>query len=534
MSLRILVVSCWIFALLASASAQTVRRKAQTPQTRQVQTTIQSPGDKAGTPTLRQNDPVGWAWVTQTIDLSQQIGSEENIFTLDGEPPPSLQQKRVTLGLILDDKGHVVTRLVDVTPSNPPTELTVRVSGRGPNKAKFVGMDTVTGFCVIKIDEQSLRPGEPLPTPANIETQAALLPKLSVKLVGFHPNQSLQPAGQAMMTITPRLNSFQGSIEKAANDFRYNANNPIYYLKTPQITAMQDGSLIYVKNSLFGVVLYNTGREGNHIVYPLSRVMAIAESVIKSNQSIAYGWLGANGQNYSPALPTQTSRTPSEPGVIITTIAPDSPADVAGVKPKDILLSINDRRVETRDQLSSAIRQIPADSEVSLRVKRGAEYKMFKAKLAPAPSTDPAQQLFAFVRSLEAMKEELKVTPASDPKRQSMEAKYSMMSSFVESVRSPAPPNIRLQVFYGFETQPLTGQLMNYFAVTNGLLVSCVSDKNKAALGGLKAGDVIVKVGDQSITSLQSLVNALDNAQGDTIEIVVSRRRESVKLSLAR
>ncbi|MDX2041203.1 MAG: PDZ domain-containing protein [Acidobacteriota bacterium] len=534
MSLRILFVSCWIFALLASASAQTVRRKAQTPRTGQVQPSTQSPGDKPGTPALRQNDPIGWAWVTQTIDLSQQFGSEENIFTLDGEPPPSLQQKRVALGLIIDDKGHVITRLVDVTPSNPPTDLTVRVSGRGPTKARFVGMDTVTGFCVIKIDELSLRPGEPLPTPANTDTTSVLLPKLSIRLVGFHPNQSLRPAGQATMTITPRLNSFQGSIAKAINDFRYNANNPIYYLQTPQITAMQDGSLIYAKDSLFGVVLYNTGREGSHIVYPISRVLAIAESVIKSNQSIAYGWLGANGQNYSPALPTQTSRTPGESGVIITTIAPDSPADLAGVKTKDILLSVNERRVETRDQLASALRQIPADSEISLRVRRGAEYKMFKAKLVPAPSTEPEQQIFSFVRRLEAMKAELKAIPAGDPKRQNLEARYSMMSSFVQSVSSPAPPDIRLRVFYGLEVQSMTGQLMTYFAVTNGLLVSCVSDKNKAALGGLKPGDVIVKVGDQQINSLLSLVNGLDNAQGDTIEITVSRRRETVKLSLPR
>lgn len=484
---------------------------------------------------LRQNEPTGWAWVTQTIDLSQQYTTEENLYTLDGEPPLSMQQKRVTLGLILDDKGHIITRLIDVTPNNPPSDLTIRVSGRGPTKARFIGMDTVTGFCVVKIDEQSLRPGEQLPSPATFDAQAALPLKLAIKLVGFHPNQSLQPAGQATMTVTPRLNRFSGQITKATGDFRYNANNPIYYLQSPQLTAMQDGSLIFNNDQMFGVVLYNTGREGNHIVYPISRVLAIAESVIKSNQSIAYGWLGANGQNYSPALPTATSnRVPGEPGIIITAIAPDSPADVAGVQLKDILLKINERRVETREQLASAIRQIPADSEISLKVKRGAEYKTFRARLAPAPSTEPEKQIFAFVRRLEAMKEELKTVPTSDPKRQSLEAKFNMMSNFVQMVTSPAPPDIRLRVFYGFETQPLTGQLMNYFAVTNGLLVSCVSDKNKAAIGGLQAGDVIIKVGEQAINSPTTLVTALDNAKGDTIEVTVSRRRETLKLSLPR
>ncbi len=162
------------------------------------------------------------------------------------------------------------------------------------------------------------------------------------------------------------------------------------------------------------------------------------------------------------------------------------------------------------------------------------QYKMLKAKLAPAPATEPEQQLFAFVRRLEAMKAELKSIPASDPKRQNLMARVNMMTSFVQAVTLPAPPDIRLRVLYGFEVESLTGQLMNYFAVTNGLLITSVADKDKAARSGLQAGDVVVKVGDQQITNLPSLVNALDNSKGDTIDITVSRRREPVKISLLR
>lgn len=530
MTLRILVVSFWILALLATAFAQTARRKTQTPRTRQTKQ-IQAPAEKTGNanpPVLRQNQPVGWVWVTQTIDLTQQFGSEENIFTFDGEPPPSLQQKRISLGLVIDDQGYIITRLIDVTPSNPPTELMVRASGGRPTKAKFIGMDTVTGFCVVKIE------GEPL-RQANFATLSTLPRKLNIKLYGFHPNQETRPE-RVGLSVTPRLNSFPGQIAIASGDFRFSTKNPLYYLTTPTLTPVQDCSLIFNGESVFGIALYDTGQEGKHLVYPISRVQAIAESVIKSNQSIAYGWLGANGQNFAPPIQTQTSNTrkPGEPGIIVTAIAPDSPADIAGVQPKDVLLSINDRRVETREQLASAIRQIPADSEITLRVRRGSEYKMLKAKLAPAPATDPEQQLFAFVRRLEMMKAELTSLPASDPKRQNLEARVNMMNSFVQAVTSPAPPDIRLRVLYGVEVQPLTGQLMNYFAVTNGLLVSSVAEKNKAARAGLQAGDIIIKVGEKQITDLPSLVNALDSSKDEMIEISVSRRREVVKLSLPR
>jgi len=298
---------------------------------------------------------------------------------------------------------------------------------------------------------------------------------------------------------------------------------------------VQDCSLIFKDEAVFGIALYDTGSEGKHLVYPISRVQAIAESVIKLNQSIAYGWLGAMGRDvYAPIQTSTSAPSKTELGVRVTAVAPDSPAEQAGVRPQDILLSINDRRVETFAQMVTAIRQVPPDSEISLRVKRGNEYKVLKAKLVPAMATDPEQQLFSYVRRLEAMKDQLKTLPATDPGRQNLEARVNMMSGFLQAVTSPAPPDIRLRVFYGFEIESLTGQLMNYFAVSNGLLVSNVAENNKAARAGLQAGDVIVKVGDEPVSSLATLIKALDAAQGQALEITVSRRRELMKLTLLR
>lgn len=521
MFLRILVVCFWILSLLASASAQTARRKTQTPRPVNEPISAQPP-----TVVLRQNEPVGWVWVTQTVDLTKQFGSEDDLFTLDGAPPPSLQRKRVSLGLVLDNEGHIVTRLIDITPNSLPVDLTVRVSGSTPAKAKFIGMDTVTGFCIIQAETKTLKQ-------ATFTNPNLLPPRLNVRLYGFHPNQLLGSARLAMNIETPRPNSVPGQIAKALGDFRYNTNNPIYYLNSPRLTPVQDCSLIFKDEAVFGIALYDTGSEGKHIVYPISRIQAIAESVIKSNQSIAYGWLGADGRDVYAPIQTQISgEAKSELGVRVTVVAPDSPAEQAGIKPQDILLGINDRRVETKAQLVTAIRQVPADSEISLRVKRGNEYKLLKVKLVPGMATDQEQQLLSYVRKLETMKDQLKILPASDPSRPTMEARVSMMDSFVNIVTSPAPPDIRLRVFYGFEVENLTGQLMNFFAVTNGLLISTVTESSKAARAGLQAGDVIIKVGEQPITNLATLLKALEPQQNEAVEITVSRRREIVKLAL--
>ncbi len=522
--LRFCVVAFWILALIIPLPAQTVRSKTKTAPPPKAS----APADQAEEIIPRLTGPKGWVWVTQTIDLIQQLGGEESIMTLDGEPVPSMLRKRITLGLIIDDDGHIVTRLIDVTPSKPPLNIVVRALGYRPTTAQFLGMDTVTGLCVLKANDD----GFPA---ADFPPETSLLPRLNIRLYGFHPNQ-MQNLGSGMIAGSPRVNFYSGQIVKATEDFRYNFKNPIYQLVSPQITPAQDCSLILDKDDqVFGMAIYDTGSQGKHLVYPISRIQSIAEEVIKSHQSIAHGWLGATGIDAAPTIPTALSKPTNEDlGVRVTAVAPDSPAELAGVRPKDILLSVNDRKVETYAQLASVIRQLPADSDVTLRVKRGREYKFLKAKLAPAPSIEPEQQLFAFARRLESMEEELKAMAPNNPNRQKLESRVGMMRLFVGAVTTPAPPEIRLRVFYGFEVQPISGQLMNYFAVTNGLLISSVLEGKKAARAGLQAGDVITRVGEAPVNNLTALINALDKSSNETIELTVSRRRDQVKISFQR
>jgi len=534
MFLRILVVFFWILTLLPPTSAQTSRRKARKPGAINppATSTTRYPAPETGPVkiTLRQSEPKGWVWVSHTIDLAQQLGGEDNIMTLDGEPLPLMQKKRVTLGLVIDDQGHIVTRLVDVTPANPPIRVSVRASGGRPAAAKFLGMDAVTGLCVLKAEGASLS----IPTFSDLPT----LPKqLNIRLYGFHPNLN-QNASVAMSLGSPRLNAYPGRIAKAVEDFRFNTGNPIYYLLTPQLTPVQDCSPILNKdNSVFGIAIYNIGSEGKHLVYPISRVQTIAQSVIKDKTSIAYGWLGATGRDVlsNVLTPLNRSQAPTELGVRILAIAPDGPAEKAGVKPHDVVVAINDRKVDNLGQMVTLMKQIPPDNEVSLKVKRSNEYKILRAKLIPAPATEPGQELMAFNKIVQNIENELRTLPPTDPNRPQLEGRKENWHIFLAGIRSQAPPDVRMRVLYGFEIQTLTSQLKNYFAVTNGVLVSNVIEKEKAARAGLQAGDVIIEVGEKPIDNLVNLISALDAAPpAVAVEITVSRRREQLKITLQR
>ncbi len=533
MFLRILVVSFWILTLLQPAPAQISRRRAGKPGSAKPPATstatVQETETDSTKPTLRQSEQKGWVWVSHTIDLAQQLGGEDNIMTLDGGPLPVMLKRRITLGLVIDNENHVVTRLVDVTPTNKPLKVTVRALGGRPVGAKFLGMDAVTGLCVLKADE-----GVSLTPPAFYDSPA-LPNRLNIRLYGFHPNLN-QNTTASMTQESPRRDYYQGQIAKAVEDFRFNTGNPIYYLLSPQLTTAQDCSLILNKdNSVFGLTIYNIGSEGKHLVYPISRVQAIAKSVIKDEKNLAFGWLGASGSDVyaSISIPSLMDKkpAPAELGVRINNIAPDSPAEKAGVKPGDIVVAVNDRKVDTQAQMVTMMRQIPADNEVTLKVRRNREYRTLKARLIPAPGAGLEQQLIAFNTTIQNYENELKTLPASHPNRPNIETRQQGWKKFVEGLLTASPPDVRLRVYYGLEVQSLTGQLMNYFAASNGILVSTVNENSMASRSGLQAGDVIVKVGEKSVNSLPSLIGALDAAAGAPVEIAVSRRREQIKIT---
>ncbi|MGA1368289.1 MAG: PDZ domain-containing protein [Blastocatellia bacterium] len=471
-------------------------------------------------------EPVGWVWVSQTFDLSKQIGEEESILTLDGEPLPSLLRQRVTLGLVIDEQGHIVTRLIDISPTSPPSDLSVRSLTTRAVAARFIGMDQVSGLCVLKAE------GGNLPV-ASFYSPSILPASLEIRLYGFHPNQRMNLQANVVYS-NPRRTFSPGKVSKATQDFRYQSNNPVYHLLSPRLTPIQDGSLVLgPMNQIFGISIYDSSGQGPDLVYPISRIVSVANSIIQSKQSVTHGWLGATGIDATTGPPSAIYQPSLENvGVRITAVAPDSPAEKAGIFPKDLLLYLNDRRIRNYAQLVTAVRQLPVGSEIFVRVRRGSEIRVLKATLVASPSIEPEQQLRTFAQKIEEMQSSLRLMREGDPARPGLLERIEKMKYFLDTITVPAPPRVRLRVFLGIETAPLAGQLMGYFAVTNGLLVTSVEEKSKAAIAGLQAGDVVTQVNSTTITGIETLSQSLFQSTGEPLSMVIVRHREKKTILL--
>ncbi len=476
--------------------------------------------------------PPGLVYVSQKIDLRQQLSAEETIFTVDGEPLPQLQTTSLTLGLLLNESGYIITRLANFSPQNASPLLMVILSGAasGQFPAAFVGMDSVTGLCLLKVANMPMTflsaASKAAATPAS--------PTRAIQLFGFNPKQ--RGNGTPGVTLLrPRIYNSVGVIKKATEDFRFSTNNPIYYLTAPtSLTPVQDCSVAIEKDgSVLGLVLYDTSGEETHIVYPLHRVQQIASMILEHKRFVVpHAWLGATSGNHDPGALSRNRLTDQERGVLIAAVFPDSPADMAGVRPQDMLVSISGRTLVTGADLSSTLRLLPACSEVMLKVRRGNEFKLLPAQLAPAPATDTKQQYNWIVGQMEKYEGLALEFPETDPKRALNQSKANTFKTILSGITNSAPPDVWLRLIYGIEVTALTPQLAKALAAPGGVLISSLPSSGKAAQAGLKIGDVIVKLGEDAVTDPASFMQALSQANSESRDLLIVRTGKSMTVNL--
>ena len=93
----------------------------------------------------------------------------------------------------------------------------------------------------------------------------------------------------------------------------------------------------------------------------------------------------------------------------------------------------------------------------------------------------------------------------------------------------------RIRSTSGVTLESLSPQLGDYFGVKNGegMLVRSVQKGSLAETAGLRAGDVIVKVGDHKITDNADWREALRNNKEGKVSVVIVRDKKEQSLSMA-
>lgn len=208
----------------------------------------------------------------------------------------------------------------------------------------------------------------------------------------------------------------------------------------------------------------------------------------------------------------KTLKLREEAGVEITRGEPDSPAEKAGLKSGDAILQYNGQRVEGMEQFSRLVRETPAGREVKLDVFHNGAPQTVMVKLA---AHRPSTTLFS-------------------PNAMSLPSALAQARGYYEFQMPDMPRSFMSwqSSMFGIEGEPLEGQLAQYFGVKEGVLVRSVISGSAAEKGGIKAGDVIVRVDDSKVSTPADVTSRLRAPRGKPVPIVVMRDHKEITLSV--
>jgi len=218
---------------------------------------------------------------------------------------------------------------------------------------------------------------------------------------------------------------------------------------------------------------------------------------------------------------------------VVEAVDPDSPAERAGVEARDRLLALNGKDV-TRGVEPLAMLLKPG-LHLDIRVRRGRYTKDLRAIVGRRPdvawewSTPPSP-----VAAPDAPMPPMPAMPGARAERVTVAPLPPLPMVRLDSLGSVVRIELGtpdLQVLAGAQVQRV-GDLRDYFAVRDGLLVLRVLPGTPADRAGLRGGDVIVRAGDRPITTPLSLLRAMSRAEDGTLALQVVRKKKTERVML--
>jgi Do/DeqQ family serine protease len=285
--------------------------------------------------------------------------------------PPSRKKVQNSLGsgVIVDPKGIIITNHHVIAGAD---EIRVVLSDRREFDAKIIGSDERTDLAIIQVD-----------------TNGSDLPHLK-----FRDSDELEVGDLVLaignpfgfgQTVTSGIVSALARTQVGINDFNF-------FIQTDAAInpGNSGGALISLDGRLVGVnsAIYSKGggSVGIGFAIPSNMVRSVLSGISKAGRLVR-PWIGAEGQGITAAIAENLGlRRPA--GVLISDVFPKGPADRAGVRVGDVIVSINGHEVDDPEALKFRIATRPIGDTVKLDLVRRGRGRSVDFSIE-APPRDP-------------------------------------------------------------------------------------------------------------------------------------------------
>jgi serine protease Do len=241
-------------------------------------------------------------------------------------------------------------------------------------------------------------------------------------------------------------------IDAAVN--RGNSGGPTFNL---------DGDVIGVNTAIYSP---SGGSVGIAFDIPAKTAREVINQ-LKSTGSVSRGWLGVKIQNVDEDTAASLG-LPEPKGALVSEVTANGPAQAAGLKAQDAILQVNADKIADSRDLARKIAELPPNSTVDVKVWRANHEETVKVKLGTFPGS----------------KEELAKLEQGGGAGGTSATELSSL-----------------------------GLSLSPGKVKDGVAIAEVDQSSDAAEKGLKAGDVILAISGQPVTSADDIVSGIKKAR---------------------
>ncbi|MDO8436974.1 MAG: Do family serine endopeptidase [Nitrosomonadaceae bacterium] len=369
------------------------------------------------------------------------------------------QERSAGSGVIVDAiNGYVLTNHHVIKNAQ---QVIVTLKDRRQFQAKLVGMDPGTDIALLKIEARNL--------------QALRLGDSDMLNVGDFVVAIGNPFGLGQ-TVTSGIVSALGrsglDIEGYEDFIQTDASiNP----------GNSGGALVNLKGELIGINTAIIGPSGASVgigfAVPSVMAKAVLDQIVRFGE-VRRGRLGASSEDITYDLAMALGLASTE-GAIISSVDPNSPAEKAGIKPRDVVVAFNNRAVRNSADLRNKIGMVPIGESIELGLLRDGRPLTAKAQIAK---------------------------PLEVP---------SISEETVPQLAGASVANIK-------PGSPLHGKV-------EGVLVTKVEANSPAWLHGIRPGDIIIGINRRKVRSVQEFLAALKT--GESV-IMLSLLRGDFRLTI--
>ena len=362
----------------------------------------------------------------------------------DNQEPNRDRRVRPTMslgsGFIISEDGYIVTNNHVVGEAD---EITVSLTDGEEYDAELIGRDAMLDVALLKIDA-----GRPLPALEFGDSDAVRVGEW-VMAIGnpFGLGGSVTAGIVSALHRDINAGNYDYFIQTDASINRGNSGGPMFNL---------DGEVIGINTMIFSP---NGGNIGIGFAIPSSQA-ARSIKQLKEFGRTKRGWIGVSIRTVTDDIAASLGLN-SDEGAFIENVVPDGPADKAGIKIADIILTFDGEAIEEMRELPRVV----ADTAIGKKVK----VRLLRNGTALVLSLTTAE-----------LQQEPTLVASADPDTQ----RGSLSSDEVMGMRLT-------------ELTVATRERYEIPDDLDGVIVANLSRSSEAALKGFRPGDVIVQV-DQS------------------------------------